>query len=293
MNKFAGVYTALLTPFHNDGTVRYDVLRKLIRMNLAKGVDGFYVCGSTAEALMLSVKLRQNILDTVLDEAGGKCRIFAHVGCISQHDMLALAQHAQAAGADVISAIAPFYYGFSSSEIMSYYTALADCITKPVLLYYFPQNSGVTFTIESFSQYFSDKRFLGVKYTCNDLFQLERLRAAFPNIAIFNGYDELFLSGQLAGANGGIGSTYNFMAEKFINIRKLLSQGNASLACEVQSQANAIIALLCKLGVMPAEKAVLELMGLEMGDCLAPFRKVTDEERTLLKRALLQNGIEL
>ncbi len=260
-------------------------------MNLEKGAAGFYVCGSTAEALMLPVKTRCEILDTALEEAGGACNVIAHVGSLSQADMLELARHADRAGADVLSAIPPFYYGFSFGEIRSYYLALADAVSKPVLLYYFPQNSGVRFTPEDFAAILGDSRFLGVKFTDGNMYLLERILRLCGRAIAFNGYDEMFLSGLIAGASGGIGSTYNFMAEKFASMLRLYKSGEPEKARAVQREANNIISVLSRVGVMRGEKAILEMMGVEMGDCLAPFRRITQEEREELRRVCRENGV--
>ena len=289
MNGFKGIYPALLTPFRKDGSVNHAALRQLVRMNIQKGVAGFYVCGSTAEAFLLDTPTRKALLETVIDEANGKCRIIAHVGAISQNTAVELAQHAAAAGADAISSIPPFYYGFPFDCIKRYYFALADAVDVPVLIYHFPANSGVQLTLENARMFLEDKRFMGVKYTSNDLFLLSQIKALREDVIVYNGYDEIFLSGLAAGADGGIGSTYNFMAEKFIAIRTLFEKGEVKKAQAVQQEANRVIAALIKLGVMPAEKAALRLMGIDMGQCLPPFQQIEDEQVKWLEGILKEN----
>ncbi|MBQ6118420.1 MAG: dihydrodipicolinate synthase family protein, partial [Clostridia bacterium] len=214
---FHGVFPALLTPFDASGAVNYNALRELVQWNLGKGVNGFYVCGSTSEAFLLTGDERKKIVETVCAEAAGKAAVIAHVGCIGQDMAVDLARHAKEAGADAISSVPPFYYGFSFEEIKSYYFALAD-VGLPVFIYNFTAAGGARLTAAQFMEFLSDPRFLGVKHTSSDFFLLERLKAFRPDAVIFNGYDEMFLSGLAAGADGGIGSTYNFMAEKYIAI---------------------------------------------------------------------------
>lgn len=290
MKEFGGIYPALLTPFKKDGSVNYDALRQLVRLNLEKGVSGFYVCGSTAEAFLLDTDTRKKLLECVVDETNGKAKILAHVGTISQNTAVDLAKHAAACGADAVSSIPPFYYGFPFEGIKNYYFALADAVDVPVLIYHFPANSGVQLTLEHASMFLADKRFMGVKYTSNDLFLLSRIKALREDAIVYNGYDEIFLSGLAAGADGGIGSTYNFMAEKFIKIKELFEKGDIKAAQALQQEANRVIAALIKLGVMPAEKAALSLMGIDMGDCLPPFAKLDDSQVEWLKGVLKENN---
>lgn len=274
---FHGVFPALLTPFDASGAVNYNALRELVQWNLGKGANGFYVCGSTSEAFLLTGDERKKIVETVCAEAAGKAAVIAHVGCIGQDMAVDLARHAKEAGADAISSVPPFYYGFSFEEIKSYYFALAD-VGLPVFIYNFTAAGGARLTAPQFMEFLSDPRFLGVKHTSSDFFLLERLKAFRPDAVIFNGYDEMFLPGLAAGADGGIGSTYNFMAEKYIVIEKAFRNGDLAAAQAEQKKANAIISALLDCGVMPGCKALCRHLGLDLGECRKPFRRLTEDQ---------------
>ena len=276
---FHGVFPALLTPFDASGAVNYDALRRLVRFNLAKGVSGFYVCGSTSEAFLLTHEERKKVLETVCAEAAGKAAVIAHVGCIGQDLALDLARHAKETGADAISSVPPFYYGFSFEEIKRYYFALAEVM--PVFIYNFSA-AGVKLTTQQFMEFLSDPRFLGVKHTSSDFFMLERLKSFRPDAVIFNGYDEMFLSGLAAGADGGIGSTYNFMAEKYIAIEKAFRAGDLAAAQAEQKRANAVISVLLQGGIMAGCKALCRHLGLDLGECRKPFSPLTPEQEKAL-----------
>ena len=84
------------------------------------------------------------------------------------------------------------------------------------------------------------------------------------------------------GAKGGIGSTYNFMADKFVQIKKLYEAGDIAAAQEIQREANRIITVLCKIGVMMAEKEVLNQLGFDFGECRRPFSGPTAEQKALI-----------
>ena len=290
MDSFKGIYPALLTPFDAEGNVNHESLRRLVRLNMDKGVDGFYVCGSTAEVFMLTLVQRKEILETVVAEAGGRCRIIAHVGCLNQEQAVELAKHAKGAGADAVSSVPPFYYQFSIEDIRRYYLALADATSLPVVVYNIPAYSGVKLTVDDLLPLIKDERFLGVKHTSLDFFMLERMKTARPDLVVFNGLDEVFLAGISMGADGGIGSTYNFMAEKFIRMAACYREGRMSEALLVQKQVNAIVSAMLKMGLMAAEKEALNLMGIPMGRCVKPFPELQDEQRCALRDVLIENG---
>ncbi|WZL79767.1 N-acetylneuraminate lyase [Eubacteriales bacterium mix99] len=285
MKNLRGIIPALLTPFTLSGEVNKKALRQLIEMNIQKGVSAFYSCGSSAEAFLLTTDERKDILETVVDAVNGRCAVIAHIGAISQDTAIELARHAEKTGADVISSIPPFYYNFTFEEIKSYYYSIAEKVSTPILIYNFPAFSGVTLTVDRASQFLCDKRFIGVKHTSSDFYVLNRLKKTYPDKLIFNGYDEMLLSGLAAGADGGIGSTYNFMAEKYIRIMKLFQQGQMEEARKIQTEADNIIDVLAKVGVMPGEKAILTMMGLDFGECRKPFKPITAEEYEMLKKA--------
>ena len=156
-----------------------------------------------------------------------------------------------------------------------------------MLVYHIPTFSGVNLGLGEMRQFLCDDRFMGIKYTSNDFFMLEQCKSSFPDKIVYNGFDEMFLCGLSMGADGAIGSTYNFMADKFVKIHELFKAGNIAEAQKLQIKANEIIALLCKVGVMPAEKEVLNLLGYDMGDCRHPFSPLSDEARKLVKEQIL------
>ena len=289
MTAFHGIFPALLTPFEKDGSVNKTVLHELVEMNVRKGVSGFYVCGSTGEALMLPPAQRKEILETVVDANRGRCKVIAHIGAIDALTAQDLALHARDAGADAVSSLAPFYYSFNADEITRYYFDIADKTNMPMVVYNIPVLSKVSLSEGSLAAFLKDERFIGVKHTSSDFFLLERLTTRFPDKVFFNGFDEMFLPALCAGATGGIGSTYNLMAEKFIRIRQLFKENRIAEARAEQTRANNIIAALIQVGVMPGEKALLCRLGLDFGICRKPFGELTPAQTDMLWQIWQEN----
>ena len=284
MNKeWGGIYPALLTPFDKDNKINVKALNDLIDLNLKKGVKGFYVTGSTGESFLLSTEERKQVMKIVKDRVGNKCKLIAQIGCIATHHAIELAKYAEEIGYDAISSVAPFYYKFSFKEIKKYYFDIVDSVNLPMIIYNIPAFSGVTLSVDNLKEFLDDDRFIGVKHTSNDFFALERFKNAYPNKVFFNGYDEMFLSGLAMGADGAIGSTFNFMAEKYIDIQKYFEQGDIASAQKIQKFVNKIIVDLIKVGVMAGEKEVLNQMGIDFGDCRSPFSSLTEEQRKFVK----------
>ena len=286
MRKTGGIYPALLTPFDADGKIYAPALRQLVRWNMEKGVDGFYVGGSTAEAFLLTEEERKLVYRIVAEEVSGKVDLIAHIGAISTAEAIRYGQVAKELGYHAVSAIAPFYYKFGFEQIKKHYFDIVHALDMPMIIYNFPNFSGVNLTVEQVGQFFADSRFIGIKHTSNDFFALEQFKTKFPERLVFNGYDEMFLAGLVMGADGGIGSTYNFMAEKFIRIRNLFESHRIAEAQQVQKEANEIIKALCQVGVMEGEKEVLCQLGFDFGNARAPFSVLSEEQKCFVKKQI-------
>ena len=283
MKDFKGIYPALLTPFDENDKINEKSLEKLIEMNIAKGVNGFYVGGSTGEAFLLSADERKYVYKLVSDIVKGRVNLIAHVGSIGTKLTLDLAQYAESVGFDAVSSVAPFYYGFSYDEIKDFYFDIANGTSIPMLLYYVPVLVNSKLGVDGLSDFLESDRFMGVKYTSNDFYGLERLKAKYPNKYVFNGFDEMLLSGLTMGADGGIGSTYNCFAEKYVEMYKCFNEGNLKRCQELQKEANDLIDALCKVGVFAGEKEILNMMGMDFGAPRKPFKGLNDEQKAFLR----------
>jgi len=236
---------------------------------------------------LLSEEERKYLYRFIKEVVGDRCTLIAHVGSVGTLQTIEYGKLAEKLGYDAISSVAPFYYNFSLEEIKQHYFTTVDHVNLPMIVYNFPKFSGVSFSREDFAEFLRDDRFLGIKHTSSDFFVLEQLKTDFPDKVIYNGYDEMFLSGIAMGADGGIGSTYNFMADKFVKIKALFDAGQVSEAQRVQREVNKIIAALCKVGVMQGEKAILTLMGYDFGNARPPYRKLSKEDVEFLERSVL------
>lgn len=286
MANFKGVFTAQLTPFDKNNKINDSALEKLIKYNIEMGVSGFYVGGSTAEAFHMTADERKYLLEAVRAFAKDKT-IIAHIGSLNETESIDLAKHAEKVGADAISSVAPFYYKMTFSEIKDYYFGVAESVDIPMFVYNFPMNTGVTMTMKEFDQFFENDKFLGFKHTSSDFFTLERVKAKYPEKIALNGFDEMFLGGIVMGADGGIGSTYNFMANKFVKIMELVKDGKIAEAREIQHDINKVVETLFSIELLPAQKEVLNQLGFDFGNCRKPFRELTHEEKKIIEKEII------
>lgn len=289
--QLRGVMAALLTPFDANEKLDTESLRRLVRFNIQQGIDGLYVGGSTGEAFVQSIAEREQVLEIVAEEAKGKMTLIAHVGTVSTHESQQLAQAANRYGFDAVSAVTPFYYPFSFEEHCAHYRAVTDAADGlPMVVYNIPALSGVKLTLDQIDTLVTLPGVGALKQTSGDLFQMEQIRRAHPDLVLYNGYDEIFASGLMAGADGGIGSTYNIMGWRYTGIAKALKEGDVVSAQRLQAQCNEVIDLLIKVGVFRGLKTVLHYMDvLAVPLCRKPFAPV--DERYLPELKALANRL--
>ncbi len=282
MEKFKGIYPALVTPYTKDGDVDHEMLKKLIDKLIDEGVDGFYATGSSAECFFLSEQERNDVVTTVCEHTNKRVKVIVHIGALSTDHAIGYAKHAQKVGADAISAVPPFYFKYSFDEIKGHYFSIMDSVNLPMIAYNFPALSGIDFTIAHIEAFSEHKNFGGIKHTCKDLYLLEQFKAVNEKLSVFNGHDEVHLPALAVGADGAIGSTFNFMAPKYIKMTKLFQEGKADEALELQKEANVIINAMIACGVHQTIKYILGKQGIECNGCRKPMAPISEEKMKIL-----------
>ncbi|GAP55041.1 N-acetylneuraminate lyase, partial [Arthrobacter sp. Hiyo6] len=217
----------------------------------------------------------------------GRAPVIAHVGTIRTADAIALARDAEAAGADAVSLIPPYYYRFTADEILGYYNRVMAATSLPVVIYNIPQFTQVQFDKTLAGPLLDQEQVLGVKHTAHDLYSLERMTAAYPEKVFFNGFDEIYLSSLAAGAKATIGTTVNLQPELFLRTRNLFDAGKLAEARAVQEQINDTVEELVAQGVFRAAKYLAGDGVLDCGNLREPFEPLNDVQRKQLDRLLV------
>ena len=295
MNKpqtLKGVVPATVTPFHPDESINTEALTALMKWNLSQGVDSFFIGGSFAECFLLSPAERMEIFEAA-SRFKEQAYMIAHVGAISTKEAKTYACCARDLGYDAIAATPPFYYGFGPEEIYSYYADIADAAGMPVIIYNFPGNTGKNFDLSNPAtrRLFQSDFILGVKHTNQIVYQLERIKNLNPRLILMNGFDETMVAGLALGADGSIGSTFNFMYPHYKKIYDLFKDHQTEKALELQIKANTIMNALCDVGLIPAIKYLLTTMGIDAGVPRRPFKELTPDQKAVLQKVVEENLI--
>ena len=293
MMKFKGVMPALVSPLDANEKINVPVLNQLLNDLLAKGADGFYLCGATGEGIAIDPEERMVLAEEAIKTVGGRKPCIVQVASGNFEDAIRLAKHAEKVGAAAISATPPLFFSYDKDDVYNYYKKLADAVSIPMMIYYNPA-AGFHINADIAAKMFEIDNVTAIKWTSSDYYQMMRLRDLTKGeMNIINGPDEMLLMGLSAGADGGIGTTYNFMFDIIRGIYDNFMKGDLETAREYQTRAIRIISVLLNYKIIPAAKAVLEAQGYAVGNATFPMKRYSDEEKAVIVAQMRKAGLEI
>jgi N-acetylneuraminate lyase len=272
-----GVIPAMITTFDSNEEVDYKRATIFVEYLLNKGADGLYITGSTGEGFLMDMEERKAYAECIMTAVNGRVPVIVHIGAIGTKKSIELAKHAQSIGADAISSVPPFYYGYSDHDLFNYYKDISDAVEVPMIVYNISlaglMNNGL---IEKLATIENVK---GLKFTGREHDDMCAIKAKLgKNFMVYSGCDEMATQGLLAGADGLIGSTYNLMCETFVSIYKLSKENKFFEAFKIQKVATALIKNMLSYDFFPTLKASIRYMGVDVGYARKPFIAPTDEQ---------------
>lgn len=291
--KFEGVIPALVTPLNEDESINVPVLHKLVGYLKSQNADGFYVGGATGEGLSLRPDERKILAEEAVKAADGKPTIIQVASC-DFSVMLDLARHAESVGADAISATAPLFFKYDTDDVFNYYKRLADAVSLPIMIYYSP-NAGFPMNADFAARVFEIDNVTAIKWTSPNYYEMLRLKdLTHGEMNIINGPDEMLLMGLNAGADGGIGTTYNFQMENIRGVYDSFKAGRIAEAREWQTKADRVIhELITDYMGIPATKIILEEMGFAVGNAAFPMKRYGAAERAEIIAKVRAAGLKI
>ncbi len=291
--KFTGVLPALVTPLDQNENLNVNALYSLIAHLLNQDADGFYIGGATGEGIALRPEVREALAYESVKAVGGKKPCIIHIASADFDEALSLACQAEKCGADAISAIPPIFFQYDEQCVFDYYKKIAESVNIPLMVYFNPA-AGFNMTADFAAKLFEIDNVTAIKWTSSNYFGMLRLRdLTNGEMSIANGPDEMLLMGLAAGADCGIGMTYNFMLPKIKKIYDSFTAGSIDAARQAQAEANRIINTVITRPIIPATKLILHEQGFDVGECVFPMKRFTENESRAFIKELNASGLEI
>lgn len=294
--RLTGLIAATHTPFHADGTLHLAIVEHQAAHLLANDVQAAFIGGTTGESHSLTLDERRALARRWMEVTrGSRLRVVVHVGSNCLADAAALVRQAQELGAAAISALAPSY--FKPRTV----TALVDCCAQiagaapdtPFYFYDIPSMTGVNLPMPEFLAEARARmpNLAGLKFTNPDLMAYQLcLRAESGAFDCPWGTDEALLAALAVGARGAVGSTYNFAAPIYNRLMAAFAKSDLATAREEQFRSVRLVQLLAGYGFMGAAKAVMKMLGVDVGPARLPNASLNIAQAATLQQELESLG---
>ncbi len=289
--KFRGSYTALVTPFRN-GELDEKGFRDLVEWQITEGTDGLVPCGTTGESPTLSHPEHHNVVEWCIDQARGRVPVIAGAGSNSTTEAVALAQHAEKAGADAVLVVTPYYNKPTQEGMVHHFKAVNDAIGIPIIIYNIPPRSVVDMSVETMKRLFELKNIAGVKDATGNLARVSLQRQAMGDEFVqLSGEDMTALAFNAAGGHGCISVVSNVAPALCKQLQDTTLAGDYKAGLTVQDRLVPLHnAIFLEPGLAGA-KCGLALLGRGNEDVRLPLLPVTSGTKAAIRSALVHAGL--
>ena len=291
MSIFTGAGVALCTPFTQDG-VNFDAFGKLIDFQIDGGTDALIVNGTTGDPTKMSEEEKRAALSFALERTAGRIPVIAGTGGNDTKKVIAASIEAQKMGADALLIVTPYYNKATQKGLIAHYTAVADAVDIPIIVYNVPGRTGLNMLPETLAALAEHPNIAGMKEASGNLAQVsEMARLCGDKCDLYSGEDGLVVPLLSVGGKGVISVVSNIaprimhdMVEKFLS-------GDIAGARELQFKVNPLAAaLFCEVNPIPA-KTALRLIGIDAGPLRLPLTEMSDANLARLKREMQAFGL--
>jgi 4-hydroxy-tetrahydrodipicolinate synthase len=279
--RLGTVLTAMVTPFKADGALDLDAAARLATHLIDSGCDGLVVSGTTGEAPTTSDDEKLALLRTVLEAVGDRARVIAGAGTYDTAHSVRLARACEAEGANGLLVVTPYYSRPSQAGLLAHFTAVADAVALPILLYDIPARSVVPIEFDTIRALADHPNIVGVKDAKGDLPGAADVIAS-TGLAYYSGDDPLNLPWLAMGATGFISVISHLAAGQLRDLLSAFESGDVATARKISVSLSPLCAAMKRLGGVTMAKAGLRLQGIEVGDPRLPQVPATADQVEVL-----------
>lgn len=295
-----GIVPPLVTPLNGRDELDRVGLKRLIEYQLAGGVAGLFILGTTGEAPSLSYRLRYEFVELTCEIVAGRVPVLVGVTDTSVDEALRLAKFAKSVQATAVVAAAPYYFTVGQSEVCNFMLDLADESALPLFIYNIPSCVNLSLTFETYERLSQHANVCGLKDSSGDLpafRKLLELRSSRPDWTILMGYESLLAEATLSGGDGGVTGGAVIHPTLFVKSFQAAERRDQAEIDRLQVDIVRVgslysIAGTAAGGYLRGLKCALEIMGLCSGQLATPFRAAEEPERSQIAALVKSLGLD-
>ena len=295
MAIFKGSGVAIVTPFKEDGSVDYEKFAEVIEYQIAGGTDCIIVCGTTGEASTLTHEEHLDCIRFCVEKVNHRIPVVAGTGSNCTETAIYLSQEAEKYGVDGLLVVTPYYNKATQKGLIKHFTAVANSVKTPIILYNVPSRTGCNIQPET-AVYLAKnvENIVGIKEASGNISQVVKLMSLAEGcIDLYSGNDDQVVPLLSLGGIGVISVLANVAPKETHDMVASFLEGDVAKSREIQLKAIPLCnALFCEVNPIPVKKGV-ELMGLCGGTLRMPMTEMEPENAEKLKAAMADFGVKL
>ncbi len=287
---FTGCATAIATPMNSDGSINYDEFGKLIDWQIENKIDGLVICGTTGESATMTDEEHIEVIRYGVKRVAGRVPVIAGAGSNDTAYAIELSKEAEKAGADALLHVTPYYNKASQRGLVKHFTAVADSVNIPIMLYNVPSRTGCNIAVDTYAELAKHPNIKAVKEASGNMSTVMAV-AAKTDLDIYSGNDDEALCCLALGGKGLISVTSNVAPLMKHNEIAFYLDGRREEALELAKKLFALDkAMFMDVNPIPVKEA-LNLAGFKAGECRLPLCSMSEEMTAKLKAAMDEIGL--
>ena len=229
-----GVYPALTTKFYADGAIDYETFLHNVDAQLEAGVDGIILGGTLGEASVLTTSEKQELTERTIAHVGGRVPVLLNIAEGATHEAIKRAKEAEAIGAKGLMLLPPMRYAADHREVVTYFKAVADSTSLPIMIYNNPTDYKIQVTLTMFDELLQHENIQAVKESTRDISNVTRMLNRYGDrIKILCGVDTLAMESLVMGAHGWVAGLVCAFPKETVAIYKLVQAGRIQEALAI------------------------------------------------------------
>ncbi|MEE0897050.1 MAG: 4-hydroxy-tetrahydrodipicolinate synthase [Acutalibacteraceae bacterium] len=290
---FEGMASAIITPLNEKG-IDFELFAKLVEWQIAEGIDGIVVCGTTGEGSTLTDEEHKAAIEFMVKQVAGRVPVIAGTGSNDTDYAIELTKHACQIGVDGVLTVTPYYNKATQKGLIKSFTAIADASTVPVILYNVPSRTGVNIAPKTVLELSKHPNINAIKEASGDISQIAEIaHLCGDNINIYSGNDDQVVPIMSLGGKGCISVLSNLLPKEASEMCRLFREGDVKTAAEMQLKYIPLInALFSEVNPIPV-KAAMAKMGFCEDYLRLPLTPMEDAARENLYTQMKNVGINI
>ena len=293
MALFEGAGVALVTPFKENGEVNYEKLGEIVEEQIAGGTDAIIACGTTGEASTMTHEEHLDVIEYICRVTKKRIPVVAGTGSNCTETAIYLSAEAEKRGADGLLLVSPYYNKATQKGLMAHFTAVADAVKIPVILYNIPGRTGVTIKPETIAALCKNvDNIVGVKEASGNFSAIATLMSLSDGtVDLYSGNDDQIVPLLSLGGKGVISVLSNVAPRQTHDICASYFAGDVKTSASLQLKAIPLITeLFSEVNPIPV-KAAMNMMGKGVGPLRMPLTEMEPQNQEKLKAAMTAYGI--